>query len=42
MTDEEMAEEWVKANCDYKEWHFVDSIARDVNAWCEIPKYMEE
>ena len=25
-------------NCDYKEWHFRDSIVRDVIAWCELPK----
>ena len=29
-------------NYDYKEWHFTDSIVRDVIAWCEIPKYTEE
>lgn len=29
-------------NYDYKEWHFADSIVRDVIAWCEIPKYTEE
>ena len=29
-------------NYDYKEWHFADSIVRDVTAWCEIPKYMGE
>ena len=23
---------------DYKEWHFRDSIVRDVIAWCELPK----
>ena len=23
-------------NCDYKEWHFIDSIVRDVIAWKEI------
>lgn len=27
-------------NYDYKEWHFTDSIVRDVIAWCEIPKYI--
>ena len=25
-------------NYDYKEWHFRDSIVRDVIAWCELPK----
>ena len=29
-------------NYDYEEWHFSDSIVRDVIAWCEIPKYTEE
>jgi hypothetical protein len=29
-------------NYDYKEWHFTDSIVREVIAWCEIPKYTEE
>lgn len=29
-------------NYDYKEWHFSDSICRDVIAWCEIPQYTEE
>lgn len=29
-------------NYDYKEWHFTDSIVRDVIAWCEIPEYTEE
>lgn len=28
-------------NYDYKEWHFADSIVRDVIAWCEIPRYAE-
>lgn len=28
-------------NYDYKEWHFRDSIVRDVIAWCEIPKFEE-
>ena len=26
-------------NYDYKEWHFADSIVREVIAWCEIPKF---
>ena len=29
-------------NYDYKEWHFTDSIVRNVIAWCEIPKYTGE
>jgi hypothetical protein len=29
-------------NYDYKEWHFTDSIVREVIAWCEIPKYTKE
>ena len=28
-------------NYDYKEWHFIDSIVRDVIAWCELPKFEE-
>ena len=28
-------------NYDYKEWHFRDSIVRDVIAWCELPKFEE-
>ena len=28
-------------NNDYKEWHFRDSIVRDVIAWCELPKFEE-
>lgn len=28
-------------NYDYKEWHFSDSMCRDVIAWCEIPQYEE-
>ena len=29
-------------NYDYKEWHFIDSIVRDVIAWCEIPKFEDK
>ena len=28
-------------NYDYKEWHFIDSIVRDVITWCEIPTLKE-
>ena len=28
-------------NYDYKEWHFRDSIVRDVIAWHELPKFEE-
>jgi hypothetical protein len=29
-------------NYDYKEWHFADSIVRDIIAWCEISTFTDK